>query len=271
MRLRGEMNGGHVAGLLAVFVACICYANGGGAEGDRMAWIAGSYAPPAETNVAAFFQEAPNDVVEKRFAVRDVDVRRAVWRVAAPGMRELSVNGESVSSTALPPWTPYAKRVIEERFDVTSSIRRGQENCLRIELGNGWYNPLPLRMWYNLSVRDVLAVGTPCVRAMLDVEYADGVLESVATDGSWRAAKGNRLKNSIYLGETVDLRREICFDRPIRIVEGPKGLVMPAEGFPKVVVYDHWKAKGISAVSNGAWLVDMGVNFAGTFRRGFPV
>ena len=229
-------------------------------------WIAGSYVPPAETDEAAFFRDAPNDVVEKRFGVRDVEVKRAVWRVAAPGMRDLSVNGERVSSTALPPWTPYAKRILEECFDVTDAIRRGCENVLRVELGNGWYNPLPLRMWYTYNLREALSIGTPCVRATLEIEYADGTSDAVGTDESWRASEGNRLRNSIYLGETVDLRRDLRFDRFARTIGGPKGEIVPAGEFPKVVICDRWTAKGVSAVSNGVWLVDMGVNFAGTFR-----
>lgn len=230
------------------------------------AWIAGTYVPPAETDIEAFFRDAPNDVVGKRFAVRDAEVRYAVWRVAAPGMRDLYVNGERISPTALPPWTPYVKRILEESFDVTDRIGRGRENAIRVELGNGWWNPLPLRMWYTYNLRDTLATGTPCVQATLEIAYADGVTERIETDGSWMAAEGCALRNSIYLGETTDLRREVTFDRPARIVDGPRGEVVPAGDFPKTVIYDRWKAKDVSEVSNGVWLVDMGVNFAGTFR-----
>lgn len=230
------------------------------------AWIAGSYVPPSEDDVAAFFKDAPNDVVERRFAVRDAEVRRAVWRVAAPGMRDLSVNGTRVSATALPPWTPYAKRVLEEAFDVTPQIRRGRENVLRVELGNGWINPLPLTMWYKYNLREALHTGTPCVKATLEIAYADGTSERIETDSSWRAAEGRVLRNSIYLGETADLRRDLAFDRAARVVDGPKGVVAAAGDFPKTVIYGRWPAKAVTAVTDGVWLVDMGVNFAGTFR-----
>ena len=96
-------------------------------------WIAGSYEPPAEADAEAFFRDAPNDVLERRFAVRDAEVRRALWRVAAPGMRDLFVNGTRVSATALPPWTPYARRVLEESFDVTALIRPNAENEVTFE------------------------------------------------------------------------------------------------------------------------------------------
>ena len=86
-------------------------------------WIAGAYVPPAESDTAAFFAPARNDIVERTFPVRDVAVKSAVWHVVAPGMRDLFVNGERVSPTALPPLTPYRKRVLEESFDVTAHVR----------------------------------------------------------------------------------------------------------------------------------------------------
>ena len=73
---------------------------------------------------AAFFAPARNDVVACTYRTREVEIVSAVWRVAAPGMRDLFVNGERVSATALP----------------------------------------------------------PCVRATLEISYADGVRETVETD-----------------------------------------------------------------------------------------
>ena len=236
-------------------------------------WIAGAYEPPAESDVPAFFAPAPNDIVEKRFVARDAEVRSAKWKVAAPGMRDLFVNGARVSSTALPPWTPYGVRVIEEEFDVTPQVRRGAENAIRVELGNGWFNPLPIKMWYSFNLREALAVGTPCVRATLEISYADGSSQSVETGEDWLAAQGRVVRNSIYLGVEEDMRREVSFSGRARRVPGPKGRISSADSFPKTVVYRRWKAKSVTAVSNGVWVVDMGVNYAGTYRatlRGLP-
>jgi len=55
-------------------------------------WIAGAYAPPAESDTASFFAPARNAIVERTFPVRDVAVKSAVWHVAAPGMRDLFVD-----------------------------------------------------------------------------------------------------------------------------------------------------------------------------------
>ena len=45
-------------------------------------WIAGSYVPPFESDTAAFFAPARNDVVARTFRTRDVAITSAVWRVA---------------------------------------------------------------------------------------------------------------------------------------------------------------------------------------------
>lgn len=227
-------------------------------------WItgAGAYVPP----IPSFDAEQPNDVLERRFIVRQSVVTSAIWTVSAPGMRDLFVNGMRVTSTALPPWTPYAKRVLSERFDVRTLIKAGTENVLRIELGNGWYDPLPLAFWYGCVIRDSLASGRPCVEATLALAYSDGSSEAVATDGAWLSAKGRVTRNSLYLGTAEDFRREIRFSEPAQIVQGPKGRETPAEDFPKTVVYDRWKARSVYRIADGKWLVDMGVNFAGSFR-----
>ena len=229
-------------------------------------WIAGSYSPPPETDEAAFFKEAPNDLVRVVFTAKDVPIRRAVWRVAAPGMRDLFVGEQRVTPTALPPLTPYRKRVLEESFDVTAFVRKGAPNELRIEIGNGWWNLLPLKMWYKYEMRKTMAQGQPCVRATLEVDYADGTRQTVETDGSWQAASGRIVKNSIYLGVREDAGRQVREWGPARVVEGPAGRVLPADDFPKTVIYDRWQAKSVTQVANGKWLVDMGVNFAGTYR-----
>ena len=236
-------------------------------------WIAGTYVPPPESDLAAFFKPAPNDVVEKRVDLLKGEVTRATWRVAAPGLRDLFVNGTRVSPTALPPLTPYRKRILEESFDVTDAVRGGRTCVLRVELGNGWFNLLPLPMWYHYNLRDHLLMGTPCVKATLEIAYADGTRQTVETDESWRAAKGRVVNNSLYLGVVEDLRRTVDFTANARKVEGPSGSVVPAGDFPKVVIYDRWTAKDVTQVSNDVWLVDMGVNAAGTLRahlRGVP-
>ena len=233
-------------------------------------WIKGEYVRPDENDTAAFYRECPNDVLKRTFTAHDAPVTKAVWRVAAAGMRDLFVNDKRVTMTALPPFTVYRKRIIEEVFDVTPFVRSGRENELRVELGNGWWNLTPLKMWYVYEVWKILPQGEPSVNATLEIAYADGQKQMVTTDGEWLATGGRIVKNSIYLGVKEDARmgNERDGERPshARIVAGPTGKVVDADGFPKTVIYDRWPAKEVKHIARGIWRIDFGVNFAGTFR-----
>lgn len=230
-------------------------------------WIAGPYEPPPETDGAAFFSDAPNSVLQRAFVASDKVISQAVWRVVSPGMRDLHVNGVRITSTALSPLTPYRKRILEESFDVTALLRPGEKNVLTAELGNGWWNLTPLSFWYRHNLRNALAQGTPCFRAVLEIVYSDGTLQNIVTDGMWTAGEGSVVRNDIYLGVKEDARRVVLpVVTPARSVLGPPGRILPADDFPKTIVYDRWKAKNVKSLGTGRWLVDMGVNFAGTYR-----
>ena len=256
-----------------VKIAAFCAASLAASASLAAEWISGDYVRPDENDTAAFYRECPNDVLKRDFDASAGSVSKAVWRVASPGMRDLFVNGERVTSTALPPWTPYGKRVLEECFDVTRLLRAGAKNELRVDLGNGWWNLMPIAMWYKFEMWKILAQGVPCVKATLEIEYADGSRQTVETDGAWIAGKGRIVKNSIYMGVREDARREVGEWKPARIAVGPAGRVLPAGDFPKTVIYDRWAATGVVQVAKNVWRVDFGVNFAGTFRakmRGLP-
>ena len=233
-------------------------------------WITGHYVVPGEDEYAAHFADAPSPVLERVFTLAAKPVKRAVWRIASPGMYDASVNGSRVNPVALPVWTAFDRRVLEDEYDVTALVKGG-ENALAIELGNGWWNPLPMKMWGRFNLRDTLPHGTPMAMATLAVEYEDGACETVVTDGSWLASEGQVLRNNLYLGEKRDARRAArpagSSVRAARIAKDPpKGKVVPRGGMPPVVVYDRWRARSVSPLPDGRWLVDMGVNFAGTIR-----
>ena len=229
-------------------------------------WITGSYVVPAEDDYAAHFADAPAPVLRRTFTLQDKRVAKAVWRIVSPGMYDASVNGRRVNAVALPIWTAYDRRVLEDEYDVTALVKGGA-NTLTLELGNGWWNPLPMKMWGRFNLRKTLAHGTPAARATLEVSYADGARETFVTDETWEASEGQVLRNNLYLGEKRDARRVPSGWRKARITaDVPKGAVQPRGEIPPIVVYDRWKAKSVQALPGGRWLVDMGVNFAGTLR-----
>jgi alpha-L-rhamnosidase len=75
-------------------------------------------------------------------------------------------------------------------------------------LGNGWYNPLPLRLFGRFNLRDVQQTGGPCVKSQLLIRYSDGSTQTISTDDSWLTAPGPVVRNNVYLGEQYDARLE---------------------------------------------------------------
>ena len=246
-----------------VFVSLVLLA--GSVPGESANWIAGFRTTPSESDYKAFFADSPAPVLTRTFEAGKV--ARAVWRIAAPGLCDAFVNGHRVTATTLTPWTDYSCRVLERAYDVTSFLKEGT-NELRLELGNGWWNPLPMLMWGVENLRIDMAHGDPCVKATLELVGTDGSSVSVPTDASWSAADGRVRFNNIYLGERFDAR---CADgerKPVRLVKGPLGKVLPAD-IPETVVFRSWPATRVFSPRRGVWVVDFGENLAGNVRMTF--
>ena len=226
---------------------------------------------PTPTSDDAFYRNDPAPLFRREFSL-PAPVRRARLYVTGLGYYEAFINGDRVGDQVLDPgWTMYGKRVFYSTFDVTRQLREGR-NCIAAMLGNGWYNPLPLRMWGNLNLREHLATGRPRLLAQLDVELADGSRQSIVTDPSWRVSDGPLVFNSVYLGEVYDARRETAswnlpgFDdsawRPAAVATEPVG-VLQAQPQPPIRVTAEVRPIAVTEPSPGVFIVDMGQNFAG--------
>ena len=75
-------------------------------------------------------------------------------------------------------------------------------------LGNGWWQPLPLRFWSHLNLRNALAVGPPVFKLALVLAFSDGseqrVESSAAPGAGWLVGASEVLRNNIYLGTVVN-------------------------------------------------------------------
>ena len=168
-------------------------------------WLNDGKANPAKDE--DFYREDPAPLFRKEFMVPE-KVARARLYICGLGYYEASLNGQRVGDQVLDPgWTRYSERALYSTYDVTAQLRRGT-NAIGVTLGNGWYNPLPLRMWGHLNLREHVPVGRPRFIARLEVEFVDGTRQSVVSDPAWKVAEGPIRFNSIYLGEIYDARRE---------------------------------------------------------------
>lgn len=219
----------------------------------------------------AMYEDDPAPLFRREFAL-DRPLKRARLCISGLGYYEAYVNGGKVGDHVLDPlWTNYAERVFYSTYDVTSMLETGG-NCLGVTLGNGWYNPLPLRMWGHRNIRESLPVGRPCFVAQLHVEYEDGSTEVIVSNRDWRVTEGPIVRQSIYLGELYDARRardgwtqsgfdDAAWSRPA-IATAPAGKLQ-SQYCPPIKVTDRIKPVQVTQPAPDVYIFDMGQNFGG--------
>lgn len=154
-------------------------------------------------------QRVPAPYLRRAFRVEQ-PIRRATVYVTALGVYELRLNGARVSGDVLAPgWTDFRKRVHYQTYDVTDRIRRG-DNVIGAILGDGWY----ASNLAHLARRNVYG-GAPRLLVQLEVERADGSVQTVNSDGGWTAAVGPIRHADLQIGCEYDARLAMPgWDRP---------------------------------------------------------
>lgn len=235
-------------------------------------WISDGSKPFATDE--EFYKDNPAPIFRKIFTSTK-KLAAARLYVSGVGYFEAYINGKKAGDEMLAPgWTSFSKHIQYSVYDVTRFMKQGK-NVAGIMLGNGWYNPLPLKMWGVHNLRTVLTVGQPAAIAELRLWYSDGSTETIITDESWRFFQGPIIRNNVYLGEHYDARAAIdnwstpgvtiAGTRPAVVVNGPEGKLV-SRIQPGVKVTKVLKPIGISEPKPGVYVFDMGQNFAGTAR-----
>ncbi len=235
-------------------------------------WISDQKPLPAKDE--DFYIETPNTLLRKEINLKK-EVKSARLYIAGLGYSIAYINGNRVGNNMLDmPWTQYGKQILYNTFDVSAMLKKG-DNAIAAMLGNGWYNPMPIKMFQRWNFRDYLTVGKPCLKAQLLVTFADGSSETFITDESWKTGDGPLLKNSVYLGELYDARLEqtgwnnIGFDHKgwlkAKAIEDPKGQLI-ASYIPPIRATKILKPVKMWEKKPGVFIFDFGQNFGGVTR-----
>lgn len=229
---------------------------------------------PAPGSEAAFYEDQAAPLLRRPFRV-EKKMRRARAYISGLGYYELRINGRKIGDQVLDPgWTSYSRRVLYATHDITAALQPG-DNVAGVILGNGWYNPLPLRMWGHLNLREHLTVGQPRLIAEFHLDYEDGSSERIVSDGTWKTADSPILRNSVYLGEVYDARKEAeGWDRPgfddhdwtpaVAAAE-PVGKLR-CQSAPPIRVGRTLTPVAVTEPAPGLFVFDLGENIAGSIR-----
>ncbi|GHV49609.1 hypothetical protein FACS1894181_08980 [Bacteroidia bacterium] len=221
-----------------------------------------------------FYQNDPMPLFRKSFSINKT-IASARLYICGLGYYEAYINGRKVGDQVLDPgWTAHKKQALYVVHDVTALVQKGS-NAAGVMLGNGWYNPLPIRLFRQYNLRDHQQTGRPVVKAQLLIRYTDGTSETISTDQTWKTSPGPVIRNNVYLGEHYDARAEIKnWNLPniddsrwkqASIAEGPSG-ILTVQMQPPVKLFQVVKPVRIYEQRPGVYIADMGINFAGVAR-----
>ncbi len=213
----------------------------------------------ADTNI-------PSLLLRREFTVKP-GLKRALVNICGLGQYELTLNGTKVGDDFLSPgWSKYDKTCLYDTRDITADLKKGK-NAAGIELGNGMYNVLGGGRYTKFTG----SFGPQKAIAQIRLEYANGSVEIIGTDESWRVMAGPITFSSIYGGEDVDARLlQNGWNKPgfddskwqiAQIVNGPGGELRGLScAAPPIRKFEIHQPVATRALTNGDILFDLGQN-----------
>ncbi len=205
----------------------------------------------------------------RHFSVEGPLVRAKLY-ICGLGHFLFYLNGKQMTDHVLEtPWSDYHKTCYYTAFDLTPSLKKG-ENQLLVRLGDGMFHvPGGRYVYYPRSY------GRSKFLAQLVLEYENGTTTCICTDEKWEMTPGPVQFCCIYGGEDFDGR---LWDAsvwetgekgkkwyPAKVVDWPKGH-LKASPIESLRVMEEYGPIAVEETSPGVWLFDFGKNFSGWAR-----
>jgi alpha-L-rhamnosidase len=197
----------------------------------------------------------PVDYFKKDFSAKQ-PVTRARLYITACGLYEATLNGAKVGDAELTPgYTDYEKRIQYQVFDVTDSLKAG-ENTLEIALADGWYRGSVGAMSY----RNVFGTRTKLL-SQLELHFADGSRETIVSDGSFAWSNDGPIRYAdLKSGEIIDASLKPSYTGRARLDHHP---VTPRAANNVLVKQKERFAPTLIISPSGSKILDFGQNLAG--------
>ena len=211
-------------------------------------WITGNYKAKKK-------ERYPVDNFRKQISV-DAEVKSARLYITACGLYEAKLDGQKIGNFCLAPGhTDYRKRIQYQTYDVTEMLTAGR-HALTVQLADGWYRG-SCGAW---GIRNQYGTETKLL-AQLEITYADGKQETIATDESWDWSNDGPIRFADNKdGEVINANREPSYSGKSKVTSHT---VIPTASNNVPVTEHEQFTPTISKAPNGKWLLDFGQNIAG--------
>lgn len=179
--------------------------------------------------------------------------------VCGLGYYELRVNGRKAGDRVLDPaWTEYRKGALFSTLDITPLLAPRTAFALLVGSGRHLKN---------------YGYDQPQAALRIEIEYANGDRDFVATDETWKAGHGPLQENGLFHGERYDARLELKgWDAPGFDDAGWRNAVvlpgypLASQMMPPIRVTDTLKPRARTEPAPGVFIFDFGQNFSGWVR-----
>lgn len=205
--------------------------------------------------------------LRKSFNLSGKSVTSAIMYISGLGHFELSVNGRKVGDHFLDPaWTNYDKTALYLTFDLSDMLNK-TNNAIGVRLGNGFlYVPRNPERYRKLET----SYSFPKMICKLRLTYADGTVEDIDSDNSWKVTESPVTFSSIYGGEdfdaTADDKQWACpnYDDSAWgfAVETGNGARLKAQASPSLEVKQTFSPCNVFEAKPGVFIYDFGQNAA---------
>ena len=207
--------------------------------------------------------------LRKTLKLADKPLAKARLYVTALGLYQMHINGQRVGDLLFAPeWTDYRKRIRYQVYEVTGMLKKG-DNVLAGLVGQGWYSG-------RIGLGGYKHYGqVPALLAQLEMTYADGTIERVVSDGSWKVAPSPILASDFMLGETYDARLEVKGWNELGLDDGKWQAATTRDEQPRPLESQVTEpvreicqiaAKAITEPKPARWTFDLGQNLVGYVR-----
>lgn len=204
---------------------------------------------------------------------KEIDVSKSVVKArvyaTALGLYQIEIDGKRVGHDVFTPgWTDYRKRVQYQTYDVTDRLQQGK-HAIGLVVGDGWYSGHV--GWSGRCQYGPKAMAL----AQIEIEFADGTTQTVATDASWKAGTGAILESDLMNGEIYDATQERRgwsspgFDDSSWVAAETKArndLPLVAKPCASAQVVERIGTRHVSEPKPGNFVFDLGQNMVGWAR-----